>query len=113
MLRFTLKEKYAFGAVCFVLPQVVIANSLLHHFYVHGAPLYDAGWFAYWMTHALTLDVTTIPSINDRPMLATHVFLFFFPLSWMYQIFSSFFPSRSIFQLCRARGQEWSAWRFF
>ena len=99
MLRFTLKEKYAFGAVCFVLPQVVIANSLLHHFYVHGAPLYDAGWFAYWMTHALTLDVTTIPSINDRPMLATHVFLFFFPLSWMYQIFSSFFSEQVYFSI--------------
>ncbi|MDE2724436.1 MAG: hypothetical protein OXI59_13765 [Gemmatimonadota bacterium] len=45
------------AAVCFVLPQVVIANSLLHHFYVQGALLYDAGWFAYWTTHALTEDV--------------------------------------------------------
>lgn len=52
------------AAMCFFLPQVVIANSLLHHFYVHGAPFYDAGWFAYWTTHALTLDV---------PMLGRHV----------------------------------------
>ncbi len=87
------------AAVCFVLPQVVIANSLLHHFYVHGAPLYDAGWFAYWTTHALTLDVTTIPSINDRPMLATHVFLFFFSLSYIYQIFSSFLSEQVYFSI--------------
>ena len=87
------------AAVCFVLPQVVIANSLLHHFYVHGAPLYDAGWFAYWTTHALTLDVITIPSINDHPMLATHVFLFFFPLSYIYQIFSSFLSEQVYFSI--------------
>ena len=87
------------AAVCFVLPQVVIANSLLHHFYVHGAPLYDTGWFAYWTTHALTLDVTTIPSINDHPMLATHVFLFFFPLSYIYQIFSSFLSEQVYFSI--------------
>ena len=87
------------AAVCFVLPQVVIANSLLHHFYIYGAPLYDAGWFAYWMTHALTLDVTTIPSINDRPMLATHVFLFFIPLSWIYQIFSSLLSEQVYFSI--------------
>ena len=87
------------AAVCFVLPQVVIANSLLHHFYVRGAPLYDAGWFAYWTTHALTLDVTTIPSINDRPILATHVFLFFIPLSWIYQIFSSFLSEQVYFSI--------------
>ena len=87
------------AAACFVLPQVVIANSLFHHFYVHGAPLYDAGWFAYWMTHALTPDVTTIPSINDRPMLATHVFLFFIPLSWIYQIFSSFLSEQVYFSI--------------
>ena len=104
MLRFTRKEKYAVGmallaAVCFVLPQVVVANSLLHHFYVHGAPLYDAGWFAYWMTHVLTLDVTSIPSINDRPMLATHVFLFFFPLSYIYQILSSFLSEQVYFSI--------------
>ena len=99
MLRFTLKEKYAFGAVCFVLPQMVIANSLLHHFYVHGAPLYDAGWFAYWATHALTLDVTSIPSIEDVPMLGRHVFLFFFPLSCIYQIFSSFLSEQVYFSI--------------
>lgn len=87
------------AAVCFVLPQVVVANSLLHHFYVRGAPLYDAGWFAYWATHALTLDVTTIPSINDHPMLATHVFLFFFPLSYIYQIFSSFLSEQIYFSI--------------
>ena len=83
----------------FVLPQVVVANSLLHHFYIYGAPLYDAGWFAYWTTHALTLDVTTIPSINDRPMLATHVFLFFFPISYIYQIFSSFLSEQVYFSI--------------
>ncbi|MXZ11199.1 MAG: hypothetical protein F4Y79_17375 [Gemmatimonadetes bacterium] len=87
------------AAVCFIFPQMVIANSLLHHFYVHGAPLYDAGWFAYWTTHALTLDVTTIPSINDRPILATHVFLFFIPLSWIYQIFSSFLSEQVYFSI--------------
>lgn len=87
------------AAVCFVLPQVVIANSLLHHFYVRGAPLYDAGWFAYWMTHALTLDVTGIPSIEDVPMLGRHVFLFFFPLSYIYQIFSSFLSEQVYFSI--------------
>ena len=83
----------------FVLPQVVVTNALLHHFYVHGAPLYDAGWFAYWMTHALTLDVTSIPSIEDIPMLGRHVFLFFIPLSWIYQIFSSFLPEQVYFSI--------------
>lgn len=87
------------AAACFVLPQVAIANSLLHHFYVHGAPLYDAGWFAYWATHALTLDVTSIPSIEDVPMLGRHVFLFFFPLSWIYQIFSSFLSEQIYFSI--------------
>ena len=87
------------AAVCFVLPQVVIANSLLHHFYIYGAPLYDAGWFAYWMTHALTLDVTSIPSIEDVPMLGRHVFLFFFPLSYIYQIFSSFLSEQVYFSI--------------
>ena len=87
------------AAVCFVLPQVVIVNSLLHYFYVLGAPLYDAGWFAYWTTHALVLDVTTIPSIADAPMLATHVFLFFFPLSYIYQIFSSFLSEQVYFSI--------------
>ena len=104
MLRFTRKEKYAIGmvllaAVCFVLPQVVITNSLLHHFYVRGALLYDAGWFAYWTTHALTLDVTSIPSIEDAPMLGRHVFLFFFPLSYIYQIFSSFLSEQVYFSI--------------
>ena len=89
------------AAVCFILPQVVIANSLLHLFYVHGAPLYDAGWFAYWMTHALTPDVTSIPSIEDvpMPMLGRHVFLFFFPLSYIYQIFSSFLSEQVYFSI--------------
>ena len=87
------------AAVCFILPQMVIANSLLHHFYVHGAPLYDAGWFAYWTTHALTLDVTSIPSIEDVPMLGRHVFLFFFPLSYIYQIFSSFLSEQVYFSI--------------
>ena len=87
------------AAVCFVLPQVVVANSLLHHFYVHGAPLYDAGWFAYWTTHALTLDVTSIPSIEDVPMLGRHVFLFFFPLSYIYQIFPSFLSEQVYFSI--------------
>ena len=87
------------AAVCFVLPQVVIANSLLHHFYIYGAPLYDAGWFAYWMTHALTLDVTSIPSIEDVPMLGRHVFLFFFPLSYIYQIFVSFLSEQVYFSI--------------
>ncbi len=89
------------AAVCFVLPQVVIANSLLHHFYIYGAPLYDAGWFAYWMTHALTLDVTSIPSIEDvpMPMLGRHVFLFFLPLSWIYQIFSWFLSEQIYFSI--------------
>ena len=85
--------------VCFVLPQVVIANSLLHIFYVRGAPLYDAGWFAYLATHALTLDVTSIPSIEDVPMLGRHVFLFFFPLSYIYQIFSSFLSEQVYFSI--------------
>ncbi len=87
------------AAVCFVLPQVVIANSLLHLFYVHGAPLYDAGWFAYLATHALTPKVTGIPSIEDVPMLGRHVFLFFFPLSWIYQIFSSFLSEQVYFSI--------------
>ncbi|MDE2801078.1 MAG: hypothetical protein OXI94_20635 [Gemmatimonadota bacterium] len=87
------------AAVCFVLPQVVVANSLLHRFYVHGAPLYDAGWFAYWTTHALTLDVTSIPSIEDVPMLGRHIFLFFFPLSYIYQIFSSFLSEQIYFSI--------------
>ena len=87
------------AAVCFVLPQVVVANSLLHHFYVHGALLYDAGWFAYWTTHALTPNVTSIPSIEDVPMLGRHVFLFFFPLSYIYQIFSSFLPEQVYFSI--------------
>ena len=87
------------AAVCFVLPQVVIANSLLHHFYVHGAPLYDAGWFAYLATHALTLNVTGISSIEDVPMLGRHVFLFFFPLSYLYQIFSSFLSEQVYFSI--------------
>lgn len=87
------------AAVCFVLPQVVVANSLLHHFYVRGAPLYDAGWFAYWTTHALTLDVTSIPSIEDVPMLGCHVFLFFFPLSYIYQIFLSFLSEQIYFSI--------------
>ena len=87
------------AAVCFVFPQIVIANSLLHHFYVYGAPLYDAGWFAYWTTHALTLDVTSIPSVEDVPMLGRHVFLFFFPLSYIYQIFSSFLSEQIYFSI--------------
>ena len=87
------------AAVCFVLPQMVIANSLLHHFYVHGAFLYDAGWFAYLATHALTPSVTSIPSIEDVPMLGRHVFLFFFPLSWIYQIFSSFLSEQVYFSI--------------
>ena len=87
------------AAVCFVLPQMVIANSLLHHFYVHGAFLYDAGWFAYLATHALTPNVTSIPSIEDVPMLGRHVFLFFFPLSWIYQIFSSFLSEQVYFSI--------------
>ena len=87
------------AVVCFVLPQVVIANSLLHHFYVRGAPLYDAGWFAYLATHALTLNVTSIPSIEDVPMLGRHVFLFFFPLSYIYQIFSSFISEQIYFSI--------------
>ena len=87
------------AAMCFFLPQVVIANSLLHYFYVHGAPLYDAGWFAYWTTHALTLDVTSIPSIEDVPMLGRHVFLFFFPLSYIYQLFSSFLSEQIYFSM--------------
>ena len=87
------------AAACFVLPQVVIANSLLHRFYVRGAPLYDAGWFAYWTTHALTLDVTSIPSIEDVPMLGRHVFLFFIPLSYIYQIFSSFLSEQVYFSI--------------
>ena len=86
-------------AVCFVLPQMVIANSLLHHFYVHGAFLYDAGWFAYLATHALTLNVTGLPSIEDAPMLGRHVFLFFFPLSYLYQIFSSFLSEQVYFSI--------------
>ena len=53
----------------------------------------------YWTTHALTLDVITIPSINDHPMLATHVFLFFFPLSYIYQIFSSFLSEQVYFSI--------------
>ena len=97
--KFLLPVLALLAAVCFVLPQVVIANSLLHLFYVRGAPLYDAGWFAYWTTHALTLDVTTIPSINDHPMLATHVFLFFFPLSCIYQIFSAFLSEQVYFSI--------------
>ena len=109
MLRFTpgkqSRQRYSrFGyrialLAVFVLPQVVVANALLHHFYVHGAPLYDAGWFAYWMTHALTLDVTSIPSIEDVPMLGRHVFLFFFPLSYIYQIFSSFLSEQVYFSI--------------
>ena len=87
------------AAVCFVLPQVVVANSLLHHFYIYGAPLYDAGWFVYLATHALTLDVTSIPSIEDVPMLGRHVFLFFFPLSYIYQIFSSFLSEQIYFSI--------------
>lgn len=87
------------AAVCFILPQMVIANSLLHHFYVHGAFLYDAGWFAYLATHALTLDVTSIPSIEDVPMLGRHVFLFFFPLSCIYQIFLSFLSEQIYFSI--------------
>ncbi len=87
------------AAMCFFLPQVVIANSLLHHFYVHGAFLYDAGWFAYWTTHALTLDVTSIPSIEDVPMLGRHVFLFFFPLSYIYQPFSPFLSEQIYFSI--------------
>ena len=87
------------AAVCFVLSQVVIANSLLHLFYVRGAPLYDAGWFAYLATHALTLDVTSIPSIEDVPMLGRHVFLFFFFLSYIYQIFSSFLSEQVYFSI--------------
>ncbi|MCY3869212.1 MAG: hypothetical protein OXG87_06610 [Gemmatimonadetes bacterium] len=87
------------AAVCFVLPQMVIASSLLHHFYVHGAFLYDAGWFAYLATHALTPNVTSIPSVEDVPMLGRHVFLFFFPLSWIYQIFSSFFSEQVYFSI--------------
>ena len=87
------------AAMCFVLPQMVIANSLLHHFYVHGAFLYDAGWFAYLATHALTPNVTSIPSIEDVPMLGRHVFLFFFPLSWIYQIFSSFLSEQVYFSI--------------
>ncbi len=87
------------AAMCFFLPQVVIANSLLHHFYIYGAPLYDAGWFAYWTTHALTLDVTSIPSIEDVPMLGRHVFLFFFPLSYIYQLFSPFLSEQIYFSI--------------
>ena len=86
-------------AVCFVLPQVVIANSLLHHFYVDGAALYDAGWQAYWVSHALTSSVTGIPSIEDVPMLGRHVFLLFIPLSWIYQIFSSFLSEQVYFSI--------------
>lgn len=87
------------AVVCFIFPQIIIANSLLHHFYVRGAPLYDAGWFAYWTTHALTLDVTSIPSVEDVPMLGRHVFLFFFPLSYIYQIFSSFLSEQVYFSI--------------
>ena len=83
----------------FVLPQVVVANSLLHHFYIYGAPLYDAGWFAYLATHALTPKITSIPSIEDVPMLGRHVFLFFFPLSWIYQIFSWFLSEQVYFSI--------------
>ena len=78
---------------------MVIANSLLHHFYVRGALLYDAGYFAYCTTHALTLDVTSIPSIEDVPMLGHHVYLFFFPLSYIYQIFSSFLSEQIYFSI--------------
>lgn len=87
------------AAVCFVLPQVVIANSLLHQFYVHGAFLYDAGWFVYLATHALTPNITSIPSIEDVPMLGRHVFLFFFPLSYIYQIFSSLLSEQVYFSI--------------
>ena len=87
------------AAVCFILPQMVIANSLLHHFYIHGAFLYDAGWFAYLATHALTPNVTSIPSIEDVPMLGRHVFLFFFPLSYIYQIFSSLLSEQVYFSI--------------
>ena len=87
------------AAVCFVLPQVVIANSLIHYFYVHGAFLYDSGWFAYLSTHALTPKVTGIPSIEDVPMLGRHVFLFFIPLSWIYQMFSSVLSEQVYFSI--------------
>ena len=87
------------AAVCFVGPQVVVANSLLHHFYVHGAFLYDSGWFAYLATHALTPNITGIPSIEDVPMLGRHVFLFFIPLSWMYQVFSSVLSEQVYFSI--------------
>ena len=92
-------ETVLLAAMCFVLPQAVIANSLLHHFYVHGAFLYDSGWFAYWATHALTLKIPSIPSIGDVPMLGHHVFLFFIPLSWIYQIFSSVMSEQVYFSI--------------
>ena len=56
--------RWAGGLLAFALPTLVGALHTLNYFYVDGAAMFDAGWFAYLASHATGLMLPNPPSIG-------------------------------------------------
>ncbi len=78
-------SQYATGVVAAVICLLIVLvffSYNLHYFYLHGAPVYDSGWFA-WLSRIAADWPMANPQLIGGFALPIHLWLiFFFPTRW-------------------------------
>jgi hypothetical protein len=72
-------------ALCFLVPASLATSYTINCFYVRGAPLLDAGWFAWLDANALTWPIPNPPALGGA-YLAIHFSPIFFVLTWLHRL---------------------------
>ncbi len=70
-------------ALCCLVPASLAASYTINCFYVRGAPLLDAGWFAWLGANALIWPIPN-PPVFGGAYLAIHFSPIFFVLAWLH-----------------------------
>jgi hypothetical protein len=77
--------RWAGGLLAFALPTLVGTLYTLNYFYVDGAPMWDAGWFAYLASHSTGLTLPNPPAMGGS-FYAVHVSPIFAALTFVHDV---------------------------
>jgi hypothetical protein len=77
--------------IIYLIPSILVVNYILNICYIKGSVVCDTGWFTYLITNSTSIGILNpIKDVFDPSYLSTHISLFYFPLSLLYQPLSSF-----------------------
>ena len=75
----------------FFVPFIFIINYILNIYYSNLNSVCDVGWFTYLMTNSTSFPMENpLKGVLDKTYLSTHFSLFYYPLSFFYQIVKDF-----------------------